>query len=98
MRRAHEGVFEPNTFQGEFVYPTREKVDPETGEVTIVRGRKPLGVMKHSDALMIFLLKGLRPERYRERASVDVSGTVNIEIVERLNAARKRLSNVQPAE
>ena len=31
-----------------------------------------------SDGLMMFLLRGLRPDRYRERLSADVSGTVNL--------------------
>lgn len=101
VRRAHQGVFEPNVYQGEFVYPElpiRNRVlDPETGKqkrypltmedgdgntvphpeagklvfvVRYVRGKHPLGLLKYSDSLLMFLLRGLRPDRYRERTEV----------------------------
>src|SRR6202050_1583189 len=54
--------------------------DPETGaklfEEVVVIARKPLGVIKYSDGLLEFLLKGLRPERYRDRLSAEMTGTV----------------------
>lgn len=40
-----------------------------TGEVGAVR--------KYSDTLLIFLLKGARPEKYRERVDNRIDGTVN---------------------
>lgn len=43
------------------------------GEVGIVR--------KYSDTLLIFLLKGARPEKYRERQDVQHSGRIEIEYV-----------------
>jgi len=91
VRRAHDGVFIPNIYKGQFVYPVKTKKvaiidritglparDPETGEklfkeVEIV-ARKPLGVLKYSDGLLEFLLKGLRPERYR--TTTELTGTV----------------------
>jgi hypothetical protein len=102
IRRAVEGVYEPNIHKGEFVYPLlgyAKKVDPETGESKTdfdqpIFGKKPLGVMKHSDRLLEFLLRGNKPDTYRERGSVEVTGAGGgpIEIVERLNAGRKRLA------
>lgn len=36
---------------------------------------------KYSDTLLIFLLKGLRPEKYRERTDVTISGEPPIKVV-----------------
>ncbi len=102
IRRANEGVFEPNTHQGAFVYPIKGyEVDPETGLPMLSRpiyGKKPLGVMKLSDRLLEFLLKGAKPETYRDRGTVELTGAGGgpIEIVERLNAARSRLAKLSP--
>jgi hypothetical protein len=74
IERATKGVFEPNQYQGEFVYPKKKRVNPETGEEEIVQGKTPLGVWKKSDSLLMFLLKGLNPQRYRDRVSAEVSG------------------------
>lgn len=84
VRRAYEGVLEPLVYQGEFTYERDAK-----GRRKL---KKPLGIRKYSDALMMFLLKGFKPDKYRERGSVELTGANGgpIEIVERLNAARKR--------
>lgn len=39
-------------------------------------GEKVGSVREYSDTLMIFLLKGARPQKYRENHKVEVSGTV----------------------
>lgn len=44
--------------------------------------------IKGSDLLLIFLLKGLKPDKYRDNVNVNHSGTVNI--VERLRTGRER--------
>src|ERR1019366_8190200 len=98
VRRANEGVFEPNVYQGAFVYPVKGYgVNPETGLQDAQRpiyGKKPLGMMKLSDRLLEFLLRGAKPETYREARTVELTGAGGgpIEIVERLNAARKRVA------
>lgn len=56
-RRAIVGVEQPVVYQGRFCYET----DPSTGQ------RRQLAIRKYSDALLIFLLKAARPERYRDR-------------------------------
>jgi hypothetical protein len=84
VRRAYEGVEEPLVYQGEFTYPSvpdpkgrHEEVDLVTGEVTMSSGwkksRKPLTINKKSDVLLMFLLKGFRPEKYRDRVSAELS-------------------------
>lgn len=45
-------------------------------------------VRRYSDTLLIFLLKGLMPEKYSERQKIEHSGSVDIAGV--LEAARKR--------
>lgn len=70
VRRAYEGVEEPLVYQGQFSY--RQKLNPKTGKLEDY-GR-PLAIRKYSDGLLQFLLKGFRPEKYRDRVSAEVSG------------------------
>lgn len=63
-RRAIEGVEEPVVYQGQFTWVD----DPKTGE------KRPLTIRKHSDALLIFLLKGNRPAKFRDNATVALTG------------------------
>lgn len=98
ITRANEGVFEPFQYQGQFVFPIKgyEK-DPETGlpdKHKPIFGKVPYGVMKKSDRLLEFLLRGGKPDVYRDRGQVEVTGAGGgpIEIVERLTAARQRLA------
>ena len=58
-RRAVEGVRRLKFHSGEAV------LDPETG--------KPYVEHEYSDALLIFLLKGLRPEKFAQRIKTDVA-------------------------
>jgi transposase-like protein len=86
IRRAHEGVDEPLTYQGRFTYKQRlvkgtattlavdgSIVEPGTADHYEDYGR-PLAVRKYSDGLLQFLLKGFMKERYSDRSSVEVSG------------------------
>jgi hypothetical protein len=61
--------------------------------------------MKSSDLLMIFLLKGLKPDKYRERSTVDVTHRAgdlrNVPIDElrrRLDQLRREQDRPNPAE
>lgn len=60
IRRANEGVVEPIVYQGNFTYPLDENGKQD-------RTKEPLGIRKYSDTLLIFLLKGAIPEKYKER-------------------------------
>lgn len=60
-RRAYEGIIKPLFYQGRRV--TDVVIDGETGEVV---EEVPVEVREYSDTLLIFLLKGLFPDRYRE--------------------------------
>lgn len=62
-RRAQQGTSKPMMYKGEPI------IDPTTGDPVVIR--------EYSDTLLIFLLKGLRPETYRER--YDVTGKVDHE-------------------
>lgn len=59
-RRAHDGLIKKKFKDGEPI------IDPETGQQYYER--------EYSDTLLIFLLKGGRPERYRERTQMEVTG------------------------
>jgi hypothetical protein len=102
-RRALHGVFEPNVFQGRFVYPQEEVeiepavldrrgrvIQPARTEWRDKEGARPLGIYRKSDRLLMFWLRAWKPERYRQSAALELSGPDGgaMEIVERLNAAR----------
>jgi hypothetical protein len=121
VSRARVGVYEPNIFKGQFVYPREEYVieeaqpareavfgvdaQPAVPAVTAWRdvpGAPPLGVWKKSDGLMMFLLRGFMPQKYRQQGSLELSGPgggpIEIGVVERLNAARNRLAALKNAK
>ncbi|UGL62794.1 terminase small subunit [Xanthomonas phage FMYAK-P1] len=64
FRRAVDGYDEPVIYQG----MTTTVIDKVTGE------EKQLVVRKYSDALMQTLLKGARPDKYRENHRVEHAG------------------------
>lgn len=70
IRRAVEGVEEPLTYQGQFQYADVDDDGNPTG--------KPLAIRKYSDSLLQFLLRGAKPEKYRERFQHDVNANVNV--------------------
>jgi hypothetical protein len=63
-RRAIEGIEEPVIWQGQLATVP----DPNGGPPI------PLTIRKYSDTLLIFLLKGARPEKYRERYDFQHTG------------------------
>jgi len=75
IRRAYEGVKRPVLYQGR--------------AVKIGGSRKVLYETQYSDTLLIALLKRFRPALYRENTVVEHTGS--IELVERMQQARKRL-------
>jgi hypothetical protein len=108
IERASIGVFEPNVFQGRYVYPQEEYVvkeavlgprgrviEPEVRSWRDVPGASPLGLWKKSDALLMFLLRGFMPEKYGMWGAFELVGPQRgpIEIVERLNAGRSRMAS-----
>lgn len=72
-RRARDGV-------PEFVTTGKGLVMDKEG--------KPVMQNRYSDTLLVTLLKAHRPERYRDRASVDMNVTGNL--AELIDAGRKR--------
>jgi hypothetical protein len=80
IRRAHEGIVKPLTYKGRFQYKQRPKRNPD-GSYVEEHGRKvyedygaPLAVREYSDGMMMFLLRGFLPGKYRENSSVELSG------------------------
>jgi hypothetical protein len=64
-RRAQEGVRRLKFYQGEAI------LDPETG--------RPYVEHEYSDALTMFLLKGERPDKYKDRSEVDMGARINMD-------------------
>jgi len=56
-------------------------------------GRRILYEYTYSDTLMVALLKRFRPALYREHVTAELTGS--IEIIDRLQSARKRLIEMQ---
>lgn len=79
-RRAEQGVVDYVVSQGKLVMVP----DPETGE------QVPLAKRVYSDTLMVLLLKAHRPDRYRDRQSVEHSGPAGGPI--QVDDARERLA------
>jgi hypothetical protein len=75
------------------VFGTKELVLHQ-GEPVVVKGRL-LYRVDYSDSLLTLLIRKLKPE-YRERLGVEHTGS--LEIVERLEAARKRLIEMHSRE
>lgn len=60
-------------------------------EPIVYQGKVTATKLVYSDVLLMFLLKGAMPEKYRERQ--EIRGEINIrDITERLEAGRKRLA------
>jgi len=70
VRRANEGVPEFKYYKGQLCY--RQKWNE--GTLRWERYGKPLAVVRYSDALMMFMLRGLKPEKYRERTTTELVG------------------------
>jgi hypothetical protein len=57
-------------------------------EEPVYQGGKLVGtVRKYSDTLLMFLLNGLRPDRYRRKGDVHVAGDVNVTSAEEYRKA-----------
>lgn len=69
IRRAVEGVDEPVVYKGSFQWTNMDDDGNPVG--------KPLCIRKYSDSLLQFLLRGARPEKYRERFSGEIASTVS---------------------
>ena len=59
----------------------RRAVEGVEEPVGFYRGKAGAWVKRYSDTLLIFLLKGLRPEKYRERYEHSASGPIPIMVV-----------------
>jgi hypothetical protein len=74
VRRARVGVREPVIHQGRLCGVWVDADGRVVAEGTVGATMIPLTVTRYSDTLLIFLLKGARPEQYRESAKVVVAG------------------------
>jgi hypothetical protein len=92
-RRAYHGVDEPVIHQGELMGAWVN----DQGQVVATEApgaRKiPLTVKKYSDTLMIFLLKGARPEKYRENLKLTGNGE-NGEVLVKVMGPKTSLSDL----
>jgi hypothetical protein len=78
-RRAYEGVQRLKFDRGKLI--TIPVLDTEGKPVLDGEGlplTQPYVEHEYSDTLLIFLLKGIRPEKYRERTDVRHSGKIDV--------------------
>jgi hypothetical protein len=90
IRRAHEGILEPVIYQGQVCYePQREKDGSPKRDANgyIKLSKNPLVVRKQSDALLTFLLKGHKPEKYRESFKGEITTSRALTLTEKKLAA-----------
>lgn len=73
-RRAVEGVNEPVIYKGELMGIWLNSAGERVAEGAPGASFVPLTVKKHSDVLLIFLLKAADPEKYRDRTDTRHSG------------------------
>jgi hypothetical protein len=103
VSRARRGVYEPLVYQGNFTYPKEQyEVEPAVLAWREVPGAPPIGVWRKSDGLLMFLLRGFLPQKYRQQGSMEITGAnggpIEMSIVDRLNAARNRLAKNAPEQ
>jgi hypothetical protein len=75
-RRAVEGTREPVIYQGKLCYTPM--IDDSGAVVRDAEGNPlavPLTVPRKSDNLLMFVLKAKRPDKYRDNATVEHTGT-----------------------
>jgi hypothetical protein len=75
-RRAHDGWEEPVIYQGELQY----QLDKQ-GNLTQI----PLAVRKYDSTLLMFLIKGRRPEMYRENFKGEIVHTADVRVNHQLS-------------
>ena len=78
-RRLYEGTEETVVYQGEICYQR-----DEAGNIT----NKPLIVRRKSDILLMFALKGAKPEKYRENVKADINHTGQLAVTHRIELTR----------
>lgn len=61
------------------------------------KGRKVDSYRKMSDALLILLLKGAKPDVYAERQETRISGELTVNMAAALKDARERIKNAAGA-
>ena len=75
IRRAHEGFLEPVIYQGQLCYDVSQYETDKRGKPTKLKAdAKPITTRKYSDALLMKLLDGFLPEKYKRRAGVELTG------------------------
>jgi hypothetical protein len=80
IRRAHEGIVKPLVYKGRFTYKSRPKKNAdgslvqENGKPVYEDYGAPLAIREYSDGMMMFLLRGFMPNKYKENASLELSG------------------------
>lgn len=57
---------------------TDDAIETGTDLLEDIARKRAIDPQNGSDTLVIFLLKGRRPEKYRERSSVDHSGSIDL--------------------
>lgn len=74
-RRAHDGLLRMKFHQGVAIIDPRTLKDQPFYDPSFPDG-KPYFEHEYSDTLLIFLLKGARPEKFRENVKMDHAGEV----------------------
>ncbi len=79
FNRVYQGTDEPVIYQGELCYQ-KDKAGRKTD--------KPLTIKRKSDTLLIFALKGKKPEVYRDTLNSNVNVTANVQTNVRIDMSK----------
>ena len=95
--RAVNGIQEPVIYQGELTFLPKFN---RNGEMVMKNGKPvlsdiPLTIRKPSDTLLIFLLKGAKPDKYRDNAKIEHSGPGGAPIPVALKTSLANLTDEQ---
>lgn len=74
-------------------HEARRRAVTGTLKPVFYKGKRCGSIREYSDTLLIFLMKGALPDKYRERSSVDVSvpGAVEVKFVDDWNGQKNNL-------
>jgi hypothetical protein len=90
VRRAYEGIDETLVYQGGLCY-SPDQYDEATGKLK--PDAKPLTVKKYDSALLMKLMDGFLPEKYKKRGAVELSGPAGAPIEIKSNEQLKNLTD-----
>lgn len=87
IRRAHHGVKKPVIYQGKLCgawVKDGQVVEEGTPGAMMI----PLSVTEYSDTLLIFMLKGIRPEKFKDHSPITEAMASMVKVISNVDTAK----------